>query len=79
MMGTESKYPRGEMQDLKEMFQCVCTPSHVPGMHVIVDELSSTILTTGHPAAMGGIVTKETCRTDNELKADRKMSDECYY
>lgn len=48
-------------------------------MHVIVDELSSTILTAGHPAAMGGIVTKETCRTDNELNADRKMSDEYYY
>lgn len=34
--------------------------SHVPGMHVIVDGQSSTILTVGHPAATGGTVTKET-------------------
>lgn len=53
---------------------CVCTLSHVPGMHVIVDGLSSTILTAAHPAVMGGIVTKETCQTDSELKAYRKMS-----
>lgn len=61
----------------KEMFPrgvCVrvCVLSHVPGMHVIVDGLSSTILTAAHPAAMGGIVTKETCQTDSELKANRK-------
>lgn len=49
---------------------CVCVLSHVPGMHVIVDGLSSTILTAAHPAAMGGIVTKETCQTDSELKVD---------
>lgn len=41
-------------------------------MHVIVDGLSSTILTAAHPAAMGGIVTKETCQTDSELKVDGK-------
>lgn len=38
---------------------CVCV-SHVPGMHVIVDGQSSTILTAGHPAATGGTVTMET-------------------
>lgn len=43
---------------------CVCVySSHVPGMQVMVDEQSSTILTAGHPAAVGGMVTKEIWRT----------------
>lgn len=42
---------------------CVCVHvSHVPGMQVMVDEQSSTILTAGHPAAVGGMVTMETWR-----------------
>lgn len=69
---------RRAVLDLKEMFprgvRVFFVLSHVPDMHVIVDGLSSTIFTAAHPAAMGGIVTKETCQTDSELKADRKKT-----
>lgn len=42
---------------------CVCLHiSHVPGMQVMVDEQSSTILTAGHPVAVGGMVTMDTWR-----------------